>query len=184
MFKKQSQGNISQPQKIEVPSKWKLLMLERSLQSHLKRYSQFMKDNNAMSIDAAESTAVKKRMNHALHMDMFDLEYAKRYTQAKLNERAKNAKKKKGTKQDPIHPQYGDDKVKSHQFQEALFDTVVECCRVNNWISRKDWIEHGVQMNKLFSDFYKASVLRSEVKMYYAKQAFDQRQRDYSVIKQ
>jgi hypothetical protein len=184
MFKKQSQSNSTKPQKTKAPSKWKIAMLERSLQSHLKRYSQFMKENNAIAINATESSAVKKRLNHALHMDKFDMEYAKRYTQAKLNEQAKKAKKKKGDKQDPIHPQFGDDKVKAYKFQEALFETIIECCRVNNWITRKDWIEHGVPMNKIFADFYKASVLYAEVRMYYKKQDCDRRQREYSVIKQ
>ena len=70
---------------------------------------------------------------------------------------------------------FGEDAEKEYRYQLVKMEVLEDVCRVNNWITRKDWIEKKVPVNQTFVDLFKAAVKYSDVLKYYAKLRFDAR---------
>lgn len=132
------------------------------------RYISFLKYHNEWS-DELEEKYFPKRVSHPLKMDLFDEEKLVRYTRGKLY---KNKLKVSA-------PKYGDDKKKTYDFYVALMQNVIEVCRLNKWLTRADWLKHGLPMNRLIKEFIQSSVNYSEVLMYYSKKEFDKRKSEH-----
>jgi hypothetical protein len=136
------------------------------------RYVSFLKDNNLWTKQMEEKYN-KKLLKHPLRMSKFDLDFVKRLARQKMNKKLNDPimklfKKKVGHK-------YGDSEYEDYLFHMYVLDFTEEVCRVNNWLTRLDWKEHGVPMNSIIKSFYEVSVKYADIKKYYAKQFYDQR---------
>ena len=156
------------------------------------KYVQHLVKHNLVPEEKKED--IIPRDLHHLEMKTFDEDVARNLAKCRLankeqhgvKNKLKFGRKKKRTEQDvvsdnkPLAPsQFGYAKQQMYFYYLELMNLVTQICRKNKWLTRKDWVEHGVPLNRLTLEFIKASKEYSEIKMYYAKLKFDKQTNQY-----
>lgn len=147
------------------------------------KYVQHLVKHNLVPEEKKED--IIPRDLHHLEMKTFDEDVARNLAKCRLANKEQHGVKNKlkfGRKKDnkPLAPsQFGYAKQQMYFYYLELMNLVTQICRKNKWLTRKDWVEHGVPLNRLTLEFIKASKEYSEIKMYYAKLKFDKQTNQY-----
>jgi hypothetical protein len=153
------------------PSKLRLWLKTRKLNSLLKHYNSYLSKHESIGGGSSFTSSSKKReleYNRSLLMPMYHQEVVEDVARKKLAPKVINNLKS-------IKHKYGEDKKKEYEFRLAVAEVMEDVCRINNWTSKQDLKDHGVLLDKVFRDLFKASVEYSDVLKYYAKRNYDNR---------
>jgi len=156
----------------KLKAKNPITLYKKSKKSYNKargNYISFLKHSNMWN-EELEEKYNPKPSNNVLKMNEFNEDFIIRYARAKIQKTNKKLSLNK------TKTEYGYDKQKSYEFYLELLNVVEEVCRINKWITREDWIKHGLPMNKFMKGYIKAAIGYGDVLKYYAKKRFDVRQ--------